>query len=320
MARKLKMIEPIDDSFENVVKVLINQNTNKNIFSPDIRNNDCLIELKNIDDNSIDIVITDPPYFLDGLNNNWDKDKLKKKSDKANVVGSLPVGMKFDPKQGKDFQEFYSKVSKEIFRVLKPGSFFISFSQPRLYHRMAVAVEDEGFEIRDQYVWYYKNKSQMKAFSMNHFIEKRNISDSEKKEIIEKLQNRKTPQLKPQFESILLAQKPKKGTFIDNWLEYEVGLINASITLNAKYPTTVMQVEKPSKEKYNCHLTVKPVKLIEHLIKIFSTENQIVLDPFLGSGTTAIACKNTNRKCIGIEINPEYIIIAEKRLKEIYNE
>ena len=63
------------------------------------------------------------------------------------------------------------------------------------------------------------------------------------------------------------------------------------------------------------NVTVKPVKLIEHLIKIFSKENSLILDPFVGSGTTLLACKNTNRKCIGIEINTEYYKIACSRMK-----
>ena len=62
------------------------------------------------------------------------------------------------------------------------------------------------------------------------------------------------------------------------------------------------------------HPTVKPVELIEHLIKIFSKENSLVVDPFVGSGTTAIACKKNNRKCIGIELNKEYYDICLKRL------
>lgn len=65
----------------------------------------------------------------------------------------------------------------------------------------------------------------------------------------------------------------------------------------------------------NNHPTVKPVALMEYLIKLVSRENAIVLDPFLGSGTTAIACLKTNRKFIGIEKEPEYIKIAEARIK-----
>ena len=288
----------------------------KNAFYNRVIHGDCLEHIKTLGKNSIDLVITDPPYFLDGLDTNWNDETIEKKTNKAGVVGGLPVGMKFDKEKGIELEKFYKRVSIEIYKVLKPGGYFLSFSQPRLFHRMAVGVEKAGYEIRDQYVWHYKRKSQMKAFSMEHFVDRKKISDLEKDEFKKKLGGRKTPQLRPQFESIMLAQKPKQGTFIDNWLEYETGLIDTSIMLNSELPSTVMHVEKPTKETYNCHLTVKPVALIEHLIKVFSKENQIVLDCFIGSGTTAIACMNTNRNYIGIEINERYVDIAKQRIKE----
>jgi DNA modification methylase len=72
---------------------------------------------------------------------------------------------------------------------------------------------------------------------------------------------------------------------------------------------------KKEEGDFNTHITVKPVPLLEHIIRIFSKEGAMILDPFIGSGTTAIACKNTNRKCIGFELNKEYYDIALKRLK-----
>ena len=70
----------------------------------------------------------------------------------------------------------------------------------------------------------------------------------------------------------------------------------------------------------NNHPTVKPIKLMEYLIKLVSKEEAIILDPFLGSGTTAIACLNLNRKFIGIEKEDEYIKIAEARIKPYLNQ
>lgn len=291
------------------------QNDKLNIYHTFILG-DCLDKLKSIEDNSIHLIITDPPYFLDGLDDKWNYNKIKEKVKKSKVINGLPVGMKFDVKQGRRFQDFYYRVSLELIRVLKPGGFFLSFSQPRLFHRMAIAVEDAGFEIRDQYAWSYR-QSQMKAFSQNHFVDRMNISDEEKNIIKIKLEGRKTPQLKPHFESIMLAQKPRKGTFVKNWLDWEVGLIDANQKLNGKSPSTIMEMDKPKKDKYNNHLAVKPVMLLEHLIKVFSKENQIILDPFIGSGSTAIACQNSNRYCIGIEIDNNYLITAIKRINDI---
>ena len=69
-------------------------------------------------------------------------------------------------------------------------------------------------------------------------------------------------------------------------------------------------------QKGNHHPTVKPVALLEYLIKMASVEGQIVLDPFIGSGSTGIACQNTGRKYIGIEKEKEYCDIAIQRLRQ----
>lgn len=274
--------------------------------------------IKEIEDQAIDLVITDPPYFLDGMGSGWNKENLEKKSSKAGVVGALPVGMKFDPKQGKDLQKFMEDISIDIYRVLKPGGFYICFSQARLYHRVGIAIENCGFEIRDMIGWKYSG--QAKAFSMDHFVNKMKIEKEEKEEIIKKLDGRKTPQLKPQIEPMVLAQKPKEGTFINNWLKYETGLIDVKHSLDGTFPGNIIEVNKPNKiEKgvYNDHLTVKPIALIEHLIRIFSKENQTILDPFNGSGTTGIACLKTKRNYIGIDIEKKYIELTIRRIKEI---
>lgn len=65
------------------------------------------------------------------------------------------------------------------------------------------------------------------------------------------------------------------------------------------------------------HPTQKPIKLMKWCIDKYSDENMTILDPFLGSGTTAVACKQLNRNFIGIEISPEYCKIAEERLKNL---
>ena len=71
------------------------------------------------------------------------------------------------------------------------------------------------------------------------------------------------------------------------------------------------------KEKRRYHPTQKPVGLIKKLLEIYSKEGDLIFDPFLGSGTTAVACLELNRHFIGIELSPEYCEIAKKRIKEI---
>ncbi len=297
---------------------------------------DALKLLPQIESNSIDVVLTDPPYFLDKLDNNWNHEKVSNQNNQY-VIKSLPAGMKFDREQGKRFYSWYLEVSKEIFRILKPGGFFFSFSSPRLYHRMASAIDDAGFEIRDAFIWLY-TQNQAKAMGIDHFIKKMNISEKEKETIKTKLNGWKTPQIKSCFEPIAIAQKPVDQTYLNNILNYEVGLLNTNIKIgNNMYPANVFATDsinelidkifllpKPTKKEkgeYNDHKTVKPLAICEYLIKLSAfSENAVILDPFVGSGTTAVAAKRLGKNYIGIDFNEKYVKIAERRLKELDEE
>ena len=297
-----------------------------------IIHDDALHFLPKLKENSIEIVLTDPPYFLDKLDKNWETSKVHNKKN-LQVVTSLPAGMKFDKNQGKQFYEWYLKVSREIFRVLKPGGFFFSFSSPRLYHKMACAMDDAGFEIRDCFIWLY-TQNQPKAMGLHHFINKMKISEKAKEKLNRKLKGWKTPQVKSCYEPIAMAQKPIEKTYLNNFLKENVSLINTNIKQGldkdmfvsnimtneyiSRRMDKVFLVDKPTKmEKgvLNCHKTVKPLSLCKHLIRLTTQKDSLVLDPFMGSGTTALACKKLGRKFIGVELNKEYIDIALKRLK-----
>lgn len=300
----------------------------------------CIELFKSMSSSSVDMICTDPPYFLDGLGNDWNKKELDKKGS-SSVVGNLPKGMKFDRNQSKKFREFYLTVSQEAYRVLKPGGVFISFSSPRLYHAMTIAVEDAGFEIRDMLGWVY-TQSQVKAFSQDHIINKdKSLTDEEKSKILEQCKDTRTMQLKPAIEPMCLAVKPVEGRLVDNYVKYGTGLMHVDdetkVGINdngepSMFPANIMTtnmsweaidhvflVPKPTKKEkgeYNSHLSVKPVSLICHLIKLFTKKHSIVVDPFMGSGTTAVACRMTDRNYIGFELNQEYIDITKKRLVE----
>ena len=309
------------------------EKTNDNFDKIKLINNDCMIELKNMKDDSIDCVITDPPYFIDKLDDNWSNTQLM--NDKKNShIKHLPKGMKFDKNQVKRLYDFYLKFSELLFKKMKPGGYFLTFSSPRLYHAVAMSCDIAGFEVRDMINWTY-TQSMPKGMSVSHIIDKMDISNEEKKKLKEKYKDFKTPQIKSCFEPICVAMKPiGKLTFIKNELKYDTGLLNFSEKVgigNDHVPANIITTEefneiydknfliqkesKSEKGKNNTHLTVKPVKLLEHLIKIFSKEESMVVDPFVGSGTTLIACKNSNRKCIGIEINKDYYKIAIERLR-----
>lgn len=293
---------------------------------------DTLTLLPKIESDSIDVVLTDPPYFLDKLDNNWDYKKVSNQSNQY-AIKSLPAGMKFDREQGIRFYKWYHEVSKEIFRILKPGGFFFSFSSPRLYHRMASAIDDAGFEIRDAFMWLY-TQNQAKAMGIDHFIEKMDANKETKNKIKAKLKGWKTPQIKSCFEPIAMAQKPTDETYLNNMLKYEVGLLNTYVKIgNNMYPANVFTVDsinelidrtfllpKPTKKEkgeYNDHKTVKPLAICEYLIKLSAfAKDAVILDPFVGSGTTTVAAKKLGKKYIGIDSNEKYVKIAEGRLNE----
>jgi len=287
--------------------------------------------LPKIEDNSIDLVLTDPPYFLDKMDNNWNHQTISTITDYCHVVKSLPPGMKFDKEQGKKFYRWYFNISKELIRILKPGGFFFSFSSSRLYHRMVSAIDDAGFLIRDCFIWLYL-QNQPKGMSLNHFIEKLDCDKKIKNELKEKLCGWKTPQIKSCFEPIVMAQKECEKTFLNNMMKHNVGLLNTNIKIGENmFPANVMTTQeinesidkcfllaKPNKEEkgqFNIHKTVKPLAICEYIIELTTfSENAIVLDPFVGSGTTAVAAKKLGRKFIGIDSNREYVEIAQKRL------
>lgn len=300
-----------------------------------IYNDDSLVFLKKLSDNSIDCVITDPPYFIDKLDNTWDASTVSNDT-KNSHIKHLPKGMKFSKQQSKDFYTFYLEMSKILYQKLKPGGYFLSFSSPRLYHPMAMAMDDAGFEIRDMINWVY-TQTMPKGMSVTHQISKMKLSEDEKQSLTERYSGFKTPQIKSCFEPICVACKPIQGTYLSNDMKHNIGLVNfnalvgqdqdkipANIitteTINETYDKNFL-VKKPNKNekgKYNTHVSVKPVQLMCHLLDIFTRPNSLVVDPFLGSGTTALACIDMHRRCIGIEKNKEYFDICNKRIEEIF--
>jgi site-specific DNA-methyltransferase (adenine-specific) len=203
----------------------------------DLRLGDCLEVLKTIPDNSIDAVITDPPYGLSFMGKKWDYD-----------VPSVEVWT-------------------ECFRVLKPGGHLLSFAGSRTYHRMAVRIEDAGFEIRDQIMWVYGSgfpkshnigkaidaniktgKSNPKSINQSEMsktdgdvvtvIQPNNGILGEKREVIKNIgASLETEQaknwegwgtaLKPAHEPIVMARKPiSEKSIAENVLKHGTGAIN----------------------------------------------------------------------------------------------
>ena len=283
-----------------------------------VRPVDCQIGMRDLDDRSVSLILTDPPYFIDGMDDKWDHDRLRSRV-RAGVVGGIPAGMKFHPDQGKRLYRFMQPVAVEWKRIIRPGGFALCFAQPRLAHRATLAMEEAGFEIRDMLAWRYEG--QAKAFTQEHFVRKRKIPEADKQAIIKALDGRKTPQLKPQMELIILAQAPREGTFVDNWMKYRVGLIDVKSPLIEpdRFPGTVIPVSKP-RRRFG-HITAKPVELLRHLIRIFcgGGDDALVLDPFAGSGSTGVAARAERKAFLGFEIDQQMAEAANGRIADCLN-
>ena len=104
----------------------MNKSVGIGTISANIKNIDCRIGIREIDDNEVSLVLTDPPYFIDGMGDDWNTKKLKSRV-KDGVIGSLPVGMKFSTAQGRELQKFLTPIAEDWMRVLRPGGFCLVF-------------------------------------------------------------------------------------------------------------------------------------------------------------------------------------------------
>ena len=96
-----------------------------------------------------------------------------------------------------------------------------------------------------------------------------------------------------------------------------MNVVNGKGKTKGKYPKTILEFSNAVR-KGNLHPTQKHVALLEYLIKTYTMENEIVLDNCMGSGSTGVACINTNRKFIGIELDEKYFNIAKERINAAY--
>ena len=190
-------------------------------------NSDCISAMKEMPDNSVDSIVTDPPYELGFMGKSWDASGIA----------------------------FNIEVWQEALRVLKPGGHLIAFSGSRTYHRMAVAIEDAGFEIRDQIMWVYgsgfpksHNVSKgidkasdfegeviatekvdigMQGGSM-HAGRETNVVQRDVRELsdVAKQWDGWGTALKPAHEPMVLARKPLIGTVANNVLTFGTGGLN----------------------------------------------------------------------------------------------
>lgn len=208
--------------------------------------------MKSIPDESVDLVVADPPYLMSY--------KSQHRKDKTHDFCST---IKND-----NNEDVIIKSLQEIYRVLKPNSAMYMFCNSNKIDVFKQAIEEAGFKIKNIIVWIKNNwtMGDLKA------------------------------QFGKQYEFIILANKGRKF-------------------FNGKRIADVWYFDKIANQKL-IHQNQKPISLLKQCIEKHSNENDVVLDCFMGSGSTGVACKELNRRFIGIELEEKYFDIAKNRIKE----
>jgi len=188
-----------------------------------IIHSDCLDAMREMEDNSIDFIVTDPPYGLHFMGKTWDKfnklaykeqkeTEFKKNGNCGNVIrNSNFASGTYDDTLNDEFQEFMRQVGIEMLRILKPGGHVAMFGSPRRHHRQMSGLEDAGFEIRDCIAWIFGS-----GFPKSHNFGRKLGGEWSKFGTA----------LKPAYEPIIIAMKPLDGTFAQNAEKWGVGGIN----------------------------------------------------------------------------------------------
>jgi len=284
---------------------------------------DCIDHIPNLADDSIDLFLSDIPYGIslddwDVLHNNTNSALLGKSPAQEGKTGFKRRGKPIngwsqaDRNVGMEYQEWCKDWASKVYSKMKKGSFLFVFGARRTVHRVINAFEDSGFLLKDTMAWK-KPSAHHRAQRVSIVLERRGLIEEARKWDGWRLGN-----LAPIWEPIVWFMKPYKigGTITDNVLENEVGAMNiGSCMSNGSSPTNLLDFGFRKQEK-RIHEAQKPIDLIEYLIKLTTREGQIVLDPFMGSGTTAIAAMNLNRRFIGFEVKQDFYDKSLNRLEK----
>lgn len=232
----------------------------------------CLEGMRLLPEGSVDLIVTDPPYFIENLKENMKAETIRRSS--KNNIFHATWDSDFDGLEG--YKAFMRQVLGEFKRVLKDkGQVYMFFS----YHHVDWIVS----LIKEMDFRYYKFLIWYKPDTMGVFPNQYGCN----------------------YELILwFRKKGENGKFKNH-----IGVTQRDVMTH----NSTMNTER---KDGGYHPTVKPRALVRQLIKNGSDEGDLVLDAFMGSGTTAVACKQTKRRFIGFEINPAYIDISEKRLSQ----
>ena len=284
-------------------------------------NGDCIEKLKDYEDNFFDLTIADPPYWK-VVNEKWD----------------------YQWRTEEDYIEWSKKWFNEVYRTLRYGGTFYLFGYFRMLVLLIPYLQDIGFSLRQQIIINKGMKAVAGRATKNYkmfpnvtesilFLTKNNIPYSRN---LLKSQQKKLGLTSKQINEALgvksngggmwsiytgkniCEQFPTKELWgkLQTILNFNLPYEKISQTYNAEMGITDVWNDIDFYKEKRYHPTQKPLKLIERLVKVSSNIGDKVLDPFIGSGSTGVACKNTNRNFIGIELDEKYFKIAEERINE----
>lgn len=269
-----------------------------------VYNVDCLEGMKELENESIDLIYLDPPFFTQR------KQKLSNK---------LRIEYSFEDKW-KDMNEYLDFLKRRFFemkRVLKEDGNIFVHCDKIANHRIRILLEEVFGEenFRTEIIWTYKRWS------------------NSKKGLLEGHQNIYHFSKSSKFKFNILYQEYSPSTNIDQILQMrerdengksvykkdENGAIMYGTSKNGVPLNDVWQIPflNPKAKERVGYPTQKPIELLERILKIASNEGDIVLDPFLGSGTTVVAAKLLKRNFIGFDINSNAVELSQHRLKEL---
>ena len=242
---------------------------------------DCLERMKEIPDGSVDLVLTDPPYGTTA--SSWDR-----------II---------------DFGEMWNQLG----RVLSIGSSALIFASGQFEPRVMLSNLDEY-----KYKWaWVKSKKGCFVHAKN-----RPMTQNESVLVFSKwpmghasILNERRMRYNPQGLKDCCIQHRDNGSRFGTMAGKRPS--HKSVTFQDKtgYPTDVLYFDSPKDSERN-HPNQKPVDLLEYLVKTYTDEGQTVLDFTMGSGSTGVACVNTGRNFIGIELDEGYFDIAQKRISD----
>lgn len=258
---------------------------------------DCLEVLKKMSDNSIDLIITSPPYA----------------DQRKDTYG----GIKHD-----EYAKWFLPITHELLRVLSPkGTFILNIKEKVVSGERSTYVLELILEMRKQgwlwteeFIWHKKNCFPGKwpnrfrdAWERLLQFNKQKDFNMYQESVMVPMGDWKNARLKNLSETDKIRDNSKVGSGfgknVSKWVGRELA-----------YPTNVLHLATESSNKQ--HSAVFPKELPTWFIKLFTKPNDVVLDPFLGSGTTSIASFQLDRNSIGIEIKKEYYDLALKNIQE----